>query len=84
MKDKQYIVFLEETILDLFDEIKDLSKDYEFSIDGGDCNFNYILSEYQKAYYKYYKVNKPDISLSRSHNIRFAEIEKEKEKNNEI
>jgi len=68
MKDKQYIVFLEETILDLFDEIKDLSKDYGFSIDGGDCNFNYILSEYQKAYYKYYKVNK------------FAEIEKEKEK----
>ena len=50
MKDKQYKLFLEETILDLFDEIKDLSKDYGFSIDGGNCNFNYILSEYQKEY----------------------------------
>lgn len=56
MKDKQYKLFLEETILDLFDEIKDLSKDYGFSIDGGDCNYNYLLSEYQKEYNEYYKI----------------------------
>jgi len=55
VKDVQYIVFLEETILDLFDEIKSLSNDYGFEIEGGDCNFNYLLSEYKKTYNKYYK-----------------------------
>ena len=65
MKDKQYKLFLEETILDLFDEIKDLSKDYGFSIDGGDCNFNYILSEYQKEYRKYYNLTKVSHSIEK-------------------
>ena len=43
----EYITKLENIITDLLNEINSLSDDYGFSIQNGDCNYNYIKNEFK-------------------------------------
>ena len=43
----EYITKLEDIITDLLNEINSLSDDYGFSIQNGDCNYNYIKNEFK-------------------------------------
>ena len=43
----EYITKLEDVINDLLNEIKSLSDDYGFSLQDGNCNYNYIKNEFK-------------------------------------
>ena len=47
MNKDEYITKLEDIITDLLNEINSLSDDYGFSIQNGDCNYNYIKNEFK-------------------------------------
>ena len=47
MNKDEYITKLEILIEDLLNELESLSDDYGFSIQDGDCNYNYIKNEFE-------------------------------------
>ena len=47
MNKDEYITKLEILIEDLLNELESLSDDYGFSIQDGDCNYNYIKNEFK-------------------------------------
>ena len=49
MNKDEYITKLEDIITDLLNEINSLSDDYGFSIQNGDCNYNYIKNEFKNV-----------------------------------
>ena len=47
MNKDEYITKLEDLFTDLLNELESLSDDYGFSIQDGDCNYNYIKNEFE-------------------------------------
>ena len=47
MNKDEYIIKLEDLFTDLLNELESLSDDYGFSIQDGDCNYNYIKNEFK-------------------------------------
>ena len=48
MNKDEYIIKLEDLFTDLLNELESLSDDYGFSIQDGDCNYNYIKNEFKE------------------------------------